>query len=546
MEITEEQLMTDSDTTYICTACGWVYDPQQGDPDGGIPPGTPWEEIPDDWICPVCGAGKEDFEPQQPTPAPGVAASAEPAAADRTASPSLVIVGSGLAGYTLARELHAQGAGPLTLITADGGEAYTKPMLSNAFARHHATEDMVQKDAETLAKELGARILTRTRITAIDRQNHSLALESAAGAQQMDYERLVLALGADPRIFPAEGSEQVEISSVNDLDDYRRWRERIGSGGRILLIGAGLIGCEFANDLAAAGFEVALVDPSPWPLARLLPERIGRMLTAALEEIGCELHLQRRVTRYLRDDGDYIAELEDASRIPFEHALSAVGLGPRIALAQAAGLEVQTGILVDRLLRTSDPDIFALGDCAQTEAGILPFIAPLLAQARALAATLSGRDTPLHLPALPVVVKTPALPLVICPPAAGSEGDWLVDVDGEGAQALFHDLEGREIGFVLAGHKTALQRDLASRMPDLLPPADPPPVPEAAIEPASDGSNGPSFECNTCGYVYDPELGDPDAGIAPGTPWEALPDDWICPTCGAGKEEFSELAATAA
>jgi rubredoxin len=227
--------------------------------------------------------------------------------------------------------------------------------------------------------------------------------------------------------------------------------------------------------------------------------------------------------------------------VPFDHALSAVGLTPRTGLARDAALEVQAGIVVDRLLRTSDPAIFALGDCAQTEAGPLPFIAPLLAEARALAATLVGTETPLRLPAMPVVVKTPALPIVVCPPKPGTDGAWVLDVlEKHAAVAVFRTPDGTEAGFALAGAKTGLQQAMAQRMPDLLPAAADAPGPAPVGAAGADA--GDRYECNICGYIYDPEHGDPDGGIAPGTRWEDIPEDWICPTCGAGKEHFTPVA----
>ena len=529
--------MVDTGTPYICNACGWEYDPEQGDPDGGIAPGTPWGEIPDDWVCPVCGAGKEEFEPVATTQTPSEPADTAQVAEQPPAS--LVVVGSGLAGYSLAKELRKRDTGlSITIVTADGGEVYTKPMLSNAFMRHHEPEDMVQKDAATLAAELDLEIRTRARVLTIDKDARSLTIETSGEREKLAYDRLVLALGADPRIFPAAGSEAVDIFTVNDLDDYRRWRERIGQSGRILLIGAGLIGCEFANDLASAGFDVVMIDPASWPLARLLPEQIGGMLITALQGAGCTLHMGRTVARYVVAESGLLAELDDGAQIPFDHALSAVGLTPRTGLAKEAGLDVQTGIVVDRLLRTSDPKIFALGDCAQTGAGTLPFIAPLLAETKALAATLTGEDTPLELSAMPVVVKTPALPLVVCPPKSGVEGAWELELGTDEAVAVFIDPGGTELGFALAGDKTSQQRMMAQRMPDLLASV----VAEPAQQVSSDTGGveaGDCYECDICGYVYDPVEGDPAGGVAPGTRWEDIPDDWVCPECGAGKEEFT-------
>ncbi len=249
---------------YICNACGWEYDPAQGDPDGGIPPGTPWEDVPEDWVCPVCGVGKEDFEP--------VAVSAEVTAAAAPALAPVVIVGSGLAGYTVAKELRKRDAGiPICLVTADSGEVYTKPMLSNALARGHHADAMVQKQAADLAAEIDIEVRVRNRVLGIDPKARTLRVEAHAGEAELAYGRLVLALGADARVFPVPGADQLDVFTVNDLDDYRFWRSRIGTEGHVLLIGAGLIGCEFANDLATAGFKVSLVDPAPWPHAEYGP-----------------------------------------------------------------------------------------------------------------------------------------------------------------------------------------------------------------------------------------------------------------------------------
>ena len=516
--------MTGPKVTYECTVCGWVYDETVGDPASGVSPETKWDELPADWACPVCDAGKDEFETIR---------AADPGEGPASEAPPVVIVGSGLAGYTLARELRKRSAElPITIVTADGGEIYTKPMLSNALAKHHSPDALVQKTAAAFAEEAGVTILTRTRVVTIDRGNRTVVTD---GGGSVAYDRLVLALGADARVFPAPGSDAVGIATVNDLDDYRAWRNRIKAGDRVLLIGAGLIGCEFANDLAGAGFKVMVVDPAPWPLSRLLPEEVGTMLSLALENIGATFHLGRTVARYEAAEAGFSATLSDGSSVGFDHALSAVGLAPRTKLAKDAGLGVRGGIVVDHALRTSDPHIYALGDCAETKAGVLPFIAPLLAEARVLAATLTGDETPLHLPALPVLVKTPALPLVICPPKPGAEGAWTVERTEAGAAAVFHTPQGEDIGFALAGAATGGQQDMAKRMPDLLPPETPSDKPAA-------GPTAETWVCDTCGWVYDPRVGDPDGGIAPGTAWEDIPDSWECPTCGVGKDNFRKAA----
>jgi rubredoxin-NAD+ reductase len=149
--------------------------------------------------------------------------------------------------------------------------------------------------------------------------------------------------------------------------------------------------------------------------------------------------------------------------------LSAVGLRPRIALAQAAGLATNRGIVVGRHLATSDADIFALGDCAEVAGLVLPFVMPIMHSARALAATLAGKPTPVAYPAMPVLVKTPACPTIVSPPPAGADGEWIVTADADGVKSLFQDASGKMLGFALNGKATAERAALAPQLPPVLP-----------------------------------------------------------------------------
>jgi rubredoxin-NAD+ reductase len=205
-----------------------------------------------------------------------------------------------------------------------------------------------------------------------------------------------------------------------------------------------------------------------WPLGRLLPEQAGLALRGALEEAGVQFRLGRMVKSIEQAGRGWRAELDDGEAIAFDRVLSAIGLAPHTGLAREAGLAVGTGILVDEMLATSDPDIYAIGDCAETAAGVLPYVLPLMAEARSLARTLAGEPTKVKLPALPVVVKTPALPLAICPPKPGAEGQWLVTGNSRDLYAVFRGPDGRDLGFALTGAETRNRQALAGEMPALL------------------------------------------------------------------------------
>jgi len=273
----------------------------------------------------------------------------------------------------------------------------------------------------------------------------------------------VLALGADPIAMPLQGDAAGEVMRVNDLADYARFRAAIEGKRHVTLLGAGLIGCEFANDLAAAGYAVDVVDPAPQPLGRLLPEPAAARMREALQALGVRWHFGTTARRVSRSGASLRVELSDDSLIETDAVLSAIGLEPRTALAAQAGLRVNRGIATDRFLATSAPDVYALGDCAEVEGRVLPFVLPIMHAARALARTLSGTPTEVNYPAMPVAVKTPALPAVVCPPP-GVAGAWTITEDSDGVEARFEDERDALRGFALVGAATANKAALVARL----------------------------------------------------------------------------------
>lgn len=372
----------------------------------------------------------------------------------------IVIIGTGLAGYTLARELRKlDTTTPLVLITADDGSFYSKPMLSNALLRNKTPVQLVSADAAKMAADINAVIKMRTRVESID----TAARAIHANGEVITYARLVLAVGARPIRLPLEGDGAADVLTVNSLEDYAHFHAQLQGTKRVAVIGPGLIGCEFANDLAGAGHQVSIIGPDPHPLGRLLPSEAGNAVRNALSAIGIQWHLGTVVSRVERDDRAYCLMLADGSEVVADMVLSAIGLQADTRLAQQAGLAVNRGIVVDAQLRASAPDVYALGDCAEVNGMVLPFVLPLMEQARTLAAVLAGRDAAVHYPPMPVAVKTPASPVVVVPPAPGSAGQWQVQVDAEGVRAEF--VAGAQLlGFALTGAATAAKQALVKKL----------------------------------------------------------------------------------
>ncbi len=378
----------------------------------------------------------------------------------------ILIIGSGLAGYNVAKELRKlDKETPLVVITADSGSFYSKPMLSNALAQKKPPAAIALNTPEQMATQVNATVRAKTRVSAINAATRTVSI----GDETLPYAKLVLALGADQIRLPIGGDAADAIITVNDLDDYGRFHNLLGGKKRVVIIGGGLIGSEFANDLIVGGHEVAVIDIANQPLGRLLPPEGGAMVRQKLAALGVQWHFGTGAKTVDHDGAALKVTLENGAALAADIVLSAVGLKPRTDLAKAAGLTVNRGIVVNRNLQTSDADIYALGDCMEIENLVMPFVMPIMHAARALGATLGGKPTTVSFPAMPVLVKTPACPTIVSPPAPGATGEWKVESAADGIKSLFVDGTGKLLGFALNGTATAERAKLLPQLPAVLP-----------------------------------------------------------------------------
>ena len=399
------------------------------------------------------------------------AASASSAAPQAAA---LVIIGAGLAGWTMAREFRKlDTTTPIVLVTADSGDFYAKPTLSNACAQKRSAEQLVTTPAAKMAETLNVTLCAYTHVRAMDTQAQSLSVTGADGqAHQVPYAHVVLATGAHPIRIPLEGDAAAQVQSINQLTDLAHFQQHLGSEPKtVLIMGAGLIGCEFANDLVLGGHTVHVVDPAQRPLAALLPEGASAQMQSALSGMGVRWHFGTTVQSLNSSTNAKAlqAKLANGETVDADLVLSAIGLRADVALAQAAHIHCERGVVVNEMLQTSVAKVYALGDCAQyasAGARTLPYVMPIMNAARALAATLAGTPTPLVFPLMPVSVKTPALPTVVAAPHPATPGQWVADpLDSEAAQTggawRFVDASGQQRGFVLTGKQTARRMELS-------------------------------------------------------------------------------------
>ena len=364
-------------------------------------------------------------------------------------APSIIVVGSGLAGFGVLRELRRLSPeAKLVLVTSEDGHFYSKPALSTALAKEKTAETLVTTSAENMATRLKLDARIGREAEGIDRT--AKALLTTGGP--IHYDSLILATGAQP-VRPSIGGDAAHRAiSINQLDDYDRFRKELPAGARVLIMGSGLVGTEFANDLVTSGYNPVVVDMLGLPLAQLVPPAVGEKVRDALQAHGIEWHLGRKINAidYKHSSTGYLATLDDGTIIEADIVLSAVGLRPNVTLAREAGLEIGTGIKVNEFGQTSDPDIYAIGDCAEYQHGLSAYVTPIMSAARGIAPTALGNPTEIHFPPLSVQVKTTLFPINLLPPQRDLPGEWrVVEDEAAGSKHIYVDQCGIVRGYVL-------------------------------------------------------------------------------------------------
>ncbi|PKR89804.1 nitrite reductase large subunit [Pleomorphomonas diazotrophica] len=303
-------------------------------------------------------------------------------------SEKLVIIGNGMAPGRMLEELFekAPGAYDVTIFNAEPRVNYDRIMLSPVLSGEKSYEDIVIHDDAWYAKN-GVTLLKGARVTEIDRERR---IVTAADGRTASYDKLVIATGSTPIIIPVPGHQLPGVLAYRDLDDVDRMLEIARGGGRAIVIGGGLLGLEAAYGLKRQGMEVTVIHLMPTIMERQLDPPAAYMLKKALGDRGIDIITKANTKAILGTDKVEGIELDDGRIIPGDMVVMAVGIRPNTTLAHAAGLEVNRGIVVNDGMQTSDPQIYALGECAEHRGVCYGLVAPLYESARALADRLAG------------------------------------------------------------------------------------------------------------------------------------------------------------
>jgi nitrite reductase (NADH) large subunit len=312
----------------------------------------------------------------------------------------LVVVGNGMApGRALERLFElAPDAYEVTIFNAEPRVNYDRIMLSPVLSGEKSFEEIVIHGDGWYVKH-GVTLYKGAKVTRIDRAARTVTAEfvpSHTGQRSLQppvsvpYDRLIVATGSNPIIIPVPGRDLPGVLTYRDLDDVQAMLLAAKSRGGAVVIGGGLLGLEAAAGLQAQGMEVSVVHLMPTLMERQLDPAAGHLLQRAIEARGIRV-ITRANTKAIVGAGRVEAvELDNGTRLPTSLVVMAVGIRPNMQLAKDAGLAVNRGIVVDATMRTSDPDIFALGECAEADGQVFGLVAPLYEMAGTVAAQLAG------------------------------------------------------------------------------------------------------------------------------------------------------------
>lgn len=372
----------------------------------------------------------------------------------------IVIIGSGFAARQLVKNIRKLDVNvPVALIAADSIDEYNKPDLSHVISQSQRADDLTRQTAGEFAEQFNLRLFPWTWVTDIDAAAHVVK----AGERSWPYDKLVLATGASAFVPPVEGREL--MLTLNSQREYRACETALRDAQRVMIVGSGLIGTELAMDFCRAGKAVTLIDQAASILPTLMPPEVSSRLQHRLTDMGVQLLLKSQLQRLEKTAGGIRVQLDRSRSVEVDAVVAATGLRAETALAQRAGAATHRGVKVDSYLQTTQPDIYALGDCAEINDSVLPFLQPIQLSAMYLAKNLLGARVPLKLPAMLVKVKTPELPLQLAGESGRRDLRWQMETSAAGMVAQGFNEEGQLCAFAISEDRMKEAFTLLKQLP---------------------------------------------------------------------------------
>ncbi len=311
-------------------------------------------------------------------------------------SKQIVIAGAGhAAGQVVVTLVQKKFAGSIVLVGDESFLPYQRPPLSKKFLAGELPAERLYFRPASFYENAGADVRLSTRIEAIDRAAKTLATEKG---DEIAYDTLVLATGSCVREIPVTGHELAGVHYLRSIDDVHHIRAALARAKRVVIVGAGYIGLEVAAVIRQLGFDVTVIEMAGRVMSRVVSPQISEFFQNEHRARGVRLELSTGLKAFVGDNRVTAVETTDGRKIAADLVVIGAGIVPNTELAEAAGLSIDNGIVVDDRCRSSDPDIYAVGDCTSHPSRIygrnirLESVQNALEQARTAAANVCGED----------------------------------------------------------------------------------------------------------------------------------------------------------
>ncbi|MGQ0623023.1 MAG: NAD(P)/FAD-dependent oxidoreductase [Panacagrimonas sp.] len=315
-----------------------------------------------------------------------------------TSLQTVIIVGAGQAGGETASELRKLGyAGRLVIVGEEPHLPYKRPPLSKTYLAGTATRDSLYVIPQAALERVNVEFIGGLRAASIDRAGRTLQL---ADGRALSYDKLVLATGGRPRMLSLPGADAPNVFALRTIADVDAIRTHCVAGKRLVIVGGGYIGLEVAAVATKLGLSVTVLESMPRVLQRVTAPEMSAFYERVHREAGVDLRTDVQIRAFEKMGDALEVVLGDGSRLAADFVVVGIGLIPNVELAQAAGLAVDNGIVVDEFACTSDPDIHAAGDCTQHPSEFLgrrirlESVQNAMEQARVVAGNLMGKNLP--------------------------------------------------------------------------------------------------------------------------------------------------------
>jgi nitrite reductase (NADH) large subunit len=456
-------------------------------------------------------------------------------------SKNYVIIGSGVAAVSAAKAI--RDTDPEGIIKVFGKEKsmpYNRIYLSKELFSDLGNEkNLIKKEKWFNMNNIS--VFPDTKVTNINADSRFVV---TADGNQIPYDKLLICTGSKNRKLPVEGAAKKGVFTIREIQDAEDFKAYVEDQNHSVIIGGGVQGLETAWALVKAGKKVTIVEAAPRLMPRQLDERTSLLLKDKIEAMGVGVY-QNTSIKGLSGEGRVNGLLiKGGESINCDSIIYSIGIEPNLELTEAAGIETNRGIIVDEKMKTNVEDIYAAGDVAELNSEVEGLWGAAMEQGKVAGLNMAASKAS-YKKALPVTIFN-AFNLGLFSVGLIDENkcdESVIEDDGKEKYTRVFIKDKKIVGVIsleviaaLAPYTKAIENEISLDGINL----DGISV-SALMNALKRGNQRKKFVCVPCGYVYDPEKGDPDEDVEPGTAFEDLPEDWVCPVCGKDKDNFAEV-----